>query len=91
MSINVERVIDINTNAERVLEGKRAMKFWKMNGAGNDFILINNIEEQLPSDKVPEMVRIICERHMSIGADGVMLIDKPSKDYEGKADYRMLF
>lgn len=67
------------------------MKFWKMNGAGNDFILINNIEEGLPLDKVPEMVRLICERHMSIGADGVMLIDKPSKEYEGKADYKMLF
>lgn len=67
------------------------MQFWKMNGAGNDFILINNIEEQLPLDKVPEMARIICKRHMSIGADGVMLIDKPSKEYEGKADYRMLF
>ena len=91
ISINVERVLDINTNAARVIEGKRTMKFWKMNGAGNDFILINNIEEQLPSDKVPEMVRTICERHMSIGADGVMLIDKPSKDYVGKADYRMLF
>ena len=23
------------------------MEFWKMNGAGNDFIIINNIKEQL--------------------------------------------
>lgn len=24
------------------------MKFWKMNGAGNDFIILNNLEEHLP-------------------------------------------
>ena len=26
------------------------MKFWKMNGAGNDFIVINNIEEKIPEE-----------------------------------------
>ena len=24
------------------------MKFWKMNGAGNDFLVLNNLEEHLP-------------------------------------------
>ena len=24
------------------------MQFWKMNGAGNDFIILNNLEERLP-------------------------------------------
>ena len=27
------------------------MKFWKMNGAGNDFIILNNLEEHLPVDR----------------------------------------
>ena len=26
------------------------MKFWKMNGAGNDFIVLNNLEEHLPAE-----------------------------------------
>ena len=65
------------------------MKFWKMNGAGNDFIVINNMEEKLPVDKFPEIARVLCERHMSIGADGLMAVDKPSEGAE--ADARMLF
>ena len=65
------------------------MKFWKMNGAGNDFIVINNIEERIPQEKFPEIARTLCERHMSVGADGFMVVDRP---HEGvNADYRMLF
>ena len=65
------------------------MKFWKMNGAGNDFIIINNIIERIPQDKLPEMARLLCERHLSIGADGLMAVDKPSEGVD--ADARMLF
>ncbi len=65
------------------------MKFWKMNGAGNDFIIVNNIEENLPMEKISEIVKTLCERHLSIGADGFMVVDKPSECVD--ADYRMLF
>ena len=65
------------------------MKFWKMNGAGNDFILINNIEEKLPAEVFPKLAATVCERHLSIGADGFMVVDRPSEGVE--ADYRMLF
>ena len=63
------------------------MKFWKMNGAGNDFIIINNIEEKLPVSCFGKLAKTLCERHMSIGADGFMVVDTP----DGKADYKMLF
>ena len=62
------------------------MKFWKMNGAGNDFIVVNNMEEKVPVEKFPDIVRILCERHLSIGADGFMVVEKSDK-----ADYKMLF
>ncbi len=65
------------------------MRFWKMNGAGNDFVIINNMEEQIPQEKLPEIAKLLCERHMSIGADGFMAVDKPSAGVE--ADARMLF
>lgn len=29
------------------------MQFWKMNGAGNDFIILNNLEERLPPSAFP--------------------------------------
>ena len=63
------------------------MKFWKMNGAGNDFIIINNIEQHLPADVFPTLARTLCHRHLSIGADGLMVVEKAS----GSADFKMLF
>lgn len=63
------------------------MKFWKMNGAGNDFVVLNNLEEHLPTDCLPQIARTLCERRLSIGADGLMVVDAP----EAGGDYRMLF
>ena len=65
------------------------MRFWKMNGAGNDFIIINNMEEKSPGEKFPYIAKTLCERHLSIGADGFMVVEKPSNP--SAADYRMLF
>lgn len=62
------------------------MEFWKMNGAGNDFIVINNMEEKIPAEKMPGVVKTLCERHLSIGADGFMVVEASDK-----ADYKMLF
>lgn len=63
------------------------MKFWKMNGAGNDFIIVNNLEEHLPPESFPEIARTLCKRRMSIGADGLMIVDAPTQG----GDYKMLF
>lgn len=63
------------------------MKFWKMNGAGNDFLVLNNLEERLPAGVLPQVARTLCERHLSIGADGLMVVDTPTQG----GDYKMLF
>ena len=63
------------------------MKFWKMNGAGNDFIILNNLEEHLNPEQFPAIAKLLCERHLSIGADGLMVVDGPSTG----GDYRMRF
>ncbi|WP_369282056.1 diaminopimelate epimerase [Oscillibacter sp. GMB15532] len=63
------------------------MQFWKMNGAGNDFIVLNNLEERLPTEEFSELARTLCERHLSIGADGLMVVDTPTQG----GDYKMLF
>ena len=63
------------------------MRFWKMNGAGNDFIVLNNLEEGLPPEAFSELARTLCERHLSIGADGLMVVDAPTQG----GDYKMLF
>lgn len=63
------------------------MRFWKMNGAGNDFLVLNNLEEHLPAGVLPQLARTLCERHLSIGADGLMVVDAPAQG----GDYKMLF
>ncbi|MBS5680858.1 MAG: diaminopimelate epimerase, partial [Clostridiales bacterium] len=63
------------------------MKFTKMQGAGNDFLVINNIEEKLPQAQFAALARRLCTRRMSIGADGMMIVDAP----QNGGDYRMYF
>lgn len=63
------------------------MKFWKMNGAGNDFLILNNLEEHLPQKALPKIARTLCERRLSIGADGLMVVEAPTQD----GDFKMLF
>lgn len=58
-----------------------------MNGAGNDFLVLNNLEERLPAEVLPRIARTLCERHLSIGADGFMVVDAPTQG----GDYKMLF
>lgn len=70
-----------------VIKGGISLQFWKMNGAGNDFVVLNNLVEQLPAERFPQIARTLCERHMSIGADGLMVVDAPTQG----GDYKMLF
>lgn len=63
------------------------MQFTKMHGAGNDFIIINNIIEKIPKEKFPYLASRLCTRRQSIGADGIMFVDNPT----GDADFRMNF
>ncbi|HCC08127.1 MAG TPA: diaminopimelate epimerase [Clostridiales bacterium] len=58
------------------------MKFTKMQGLGNDFIIINNINEKI--DKPSQLAIKLCDRHFGIGADGLILICESNI-----ADFRM--
>lgn len=63
------------------------MLFTKMHGAGNDFIIINNLVENIHEEVFPSLAKALCQRRMSIGADGMMIIDKA----QGDGDFRMHF
>ena len=63
------------------------MRFTKMNGAGNDFILLDAIAEPFDESAAPALARALCDRRRSVGADGLMLVTRA----EGDADYRMRF
>ena len=51
--------------------------FIKMQGAGNDFILLDALHHAIQNP--PHLARKLCNRHMGIGADGMLLLLKSSK------------
>lgn len=63
------------------------MNFTKIQGAGNDFIIIDNRTLKIPDEKISKIVSHICMRKLSVGADGLMLVDFP----DGDADFKMKF
>ncbi len=61
------------------------VKFQKMNGAGNDFVMFDNRDGALQLS-VRQIVRI-CDRHRGIGADGILLVEPA----QSGADFRMRY
>jgi len=61
------------------------LRFTKMDGAGNDFILIDNRAGDIHLNR--SQIARLCDRHRGIGADGILLLESPSDH----ADFRMRY
>src|SRR5437899_13010325 len=61
------------------------LRFTKMNGAGNDFVRIDNRAGNVRVE--PDQIVRICDRHHGGGADGILLLEKGSNG----ADFRMRY
>lgn len=68
----------LNTNS------KRTLRFTKMHGAGNDFIVLNGIDQDLSAISKDEW-RWLAHRQFGIGADQILLVEKSS---HSDADFR---
>jgi len=49
--------------------------FYKMSGSGNDFIIVDNRDKIIDDTDLPGFVENVCQRKMSVGADGFILIE----------------
>lgn len=58
------------------------LNFTKMNGAGNDFVVIDN--RDLSISLSGEQIERLCDRHRGIGADGLLAVEPA----EGAADFK---
>jgi len=57
------------------------LQFYKYQGTGNDFILIDNRKNNIVLTE--EQVKFLCDRRFGIGADGLMLLElEPSVDFK---------
>ncbi len=50
-------------------------RIWKMSGAGNDFVVLGLEEARELGAGAPEWARRVCRRGLSVGADGVLLVE----------------
>ena len=65
---------------------ERAIDFYKMSGSGNDFILVDNRAKLIEAALAPELARNLCRRKVSVGADGLILIEN-----DDEVDFRWNF
>jgi len=56
-----------------------AITFYKMNGSGNDFIIIDNRDNIIEKASISTFVESLCRRKFSVGADGLILIEPSTK------------
>jgi diaminopimelate epimerase len=55
------------------------IEFSKLTAAGNDFVLIDNRENIVPSGQYQNLSKKLCDRKYSIGADGLIFLEKSSE------------
>ena len=53
--------------------------FYKMSGSGNDFVIIDNRKGILEGVELPQWVQKVCRRGLSVGADGLILVQNSSR------------
>jgi len=61
------------------------LRFTKMNGAGNDFVMLDNRSGSIQLNR--EQISKICDRHRGVGADGILLLEEAGDG----ADFRMRY
>jgi diaminopimelate epimerase len=61
------------------------LRFTKMNGAGNDFVLLDNRAGDLTLTR--SQIARLCDRHRGVGADGLLVLESPTNG----ADFRMRY
>jgi diaminopimelate epimerase len=62
-------------NMTETEKAPRGIPFYKMSGAGNDFILVDNREGIVSEENLPQWIEKVCTRRLSVGADGLILIE----------------
>ncbi len=62
------------------------LKFTKMHGAGNDFVVLDGVRQQL--HLTPEQLRLLADRHFGVGCDQILLVEK-SQNPEVDFRYRI--
>ncbi|MGX1929151.1 diaminopimelate epimerase [Flagellimonas sp. 2504JD4-2] len=61
------------------------LEFYKYQGTGNDFIIIDNRQDVFPKNNT-KLIVDLCDRRFGIGADGLILVEN-----DEKSDFNMIY
>jgi len=64
------------------------IEFTKMNGAGNDFIVLDNRFYEFSISELSSLAKKVCPRRMGVGADGILALAATKLT---DADYKMIY
>ena len=56
------------------MRGSVSMKFWKMHGLGNDYVIIDDRRKRINDKRLGTLARSLCRRRFSVGADGLLIV-----------------
>jgi len=68
-----------------VLKQKEMLQFYKYQGTGNDFVMVDNRQNVLSKNDT-KRIKMLCDRKFGIGADGLILLENSST-----TDFKMVY
>ncbi len=69
----------MNEFITKISNPKLKIYFYKMHGAGNDFVILDTLQNPLPADfDYARAAEIFCARHFGIGSDGLLTLEAGS-------------
>lgn len=67
---------------------RTTIPFTKMQGTGNDFVVINNLKRLFSKEELVQLVPQLCDRNLGIGSDGLLALFPAEHD---EANYTMFY